>query len=472
MRANAGLIGVVIVCMTIFVALIIGAMTSIFPWWLMLVLFIPPLVFWLGAKWPPVAMVVALSAAYGFMPIGLIAADIVVLGFVAFIAWVYRKQLYKVITSFESVVWTTGLLMAWGLFSIIYGHFYRFNPIEPVYSESMTLAYWTIMFPILLIGHDKKRSTYTFYVLMLLGTALGVIALCQSIFGLRLTFGGLSGVAELTSDEGGIAGLARSSIPGILLLVFMLLVALFKTIGDHTKYRFLWGCLFVVLFMALIVTFGRAIWAATFVAALVGAFLCGRGPFLRFIFIGGPILVSLIVLLYIFEPDFVAGIFNRLLSVRTEFTAKGSSLKWRLIENQFAYVAMANNPIMGIGLGGEYKPRLIDMRQFRAQTHYIHNGYYFIFMKMGLIGMTLYMLNCFNILRLSWRNRSEAGVDATLQNALIALYVVAFIVNVTQPEFMQGPSVASLAAVSAVVMSLGHWHRRSVGKEPTPNKTA
>jgi O-antigen ligase len=329
------------------------------------------------------------------------------------------------------------------------------------------LAYWLILIPIVLIANDRKKAVYTLYALFAVSVLLSVVAVLQSAFGLRLNFSGLSGVAELSSEDGGIAGLLRSMLPGVLIVIFTFVLAVIKLV-TRAKNSYLWWILCLLNTMALFVTFGRGVWAMTVLTTILAAALVGKNALVRLIFIGGFFATIFISIAFVARPDFVIGAFDRILSVQTELSGKGTSYAWRVQENHFAKIAMQNNPIMGIGLGGEYKPRLIDMRAFAGQTFYIHNGYYYVTLKLGLIGLVFYMANYLNIIRLCWINQRTPGVDRIPQMALIAVFTGTLILNVTQPEFMQGPSIASLASLSAVVVALGMWQRNPSNLQNVP----
>lgn len=474
MRTNAGLLGIVIVSMAVLIALLGGMLSSILPWWLTLLLFAPPFLIWAGAKWPLVVMLTALLAAYGFLPFGLLAADAIVILFVFFVSFVYKKQLGRILRTFPALWWTLGLLLVWGLVSLVYAHFYRGNYLSYMYHDSVSLAYWMIMIPIVMIANDRQRAAQAMYAIIAMAVLLALVASAQSIFKLRLNFSGLSKVAELTSEEGGIAGLARSSIPGVLLLMFVFVIAVLKVVAPEAKRKFLWFLLLTLCFFGIFVTFGRAVWAVTFLCAFLAALIAGRREFTRFMLYGGGFLLTILVIVWILRPEFLIGAANRMLSLQTEFGAKGESLKWRLVENTFAWPTMRNNPIMGIGMGGEYKPRLIDMRAFSAQTYYIHNGYFYITMKTGLIGIALYMLHYFNIMWTCWKNKGLPGVDRTIQIAVVVIFIGTLILNVTQPEFMQGPSIASLASMGAIAIALGRWQKADAApaKMSSPERPA
>lgn len=457
MRTNAGVLGFMIVMTLSFVAIIAGLFSAMLPWWLALLLFAPPLIIWVGGKWPLLGLVVALLAGYGFFPIGLLMSDMTVIGFVVFMLVMQRRYVASSLSAYTKVWWPLAALLLWGLWSVVYGYFYRGNYLNYVYHDSISVAYWLLMIPILLIAKNEEKAKGALYALIAVSILLSCVALAQSIFNLRLNFSGLGKVGALTNEEGGIAGLARSSIPGILLLIFTFVVAFLRLATPNSSHKLFWTFLLVMSMAGIFVTFGRTSWSVTVFCAFVAAWMSGRVVFTRFMLTGSVVLVIMLLVFSILMPDLMVGIAKRFLSIGDEFGAKGSSLRWRLLENEFARMAILNNPVMGIGLGGEYKPRLVDMRVFGSQTFYIHNGYFYVLMKMGLVGFVLYSAHYFNMLKHSWTKRQEPGLVGDCQKAMFSLFVGTMILSYAQPEFMQGPSIASLASISAITIALGHW---------------
>ncbi|MBL0344291.1 MAG: O-antigen ligase family protein [Anaerolineales bacterium] len=71
------------------------------------------------------------------------------------------------------------------------------------------------------------------------------------------------------------------------------------------------------------------------------------------------------------------------------YSGQDGSLNWRMIENQHALSTIISNPLIGIGMGVNYRPWdpridvIIEGRDFRA---FIHNGHLKIMLDSGLVG--------------------------------------------------------------------------------------
>jgi hypothetical protein len=77
------------------------------------------------------------------------------------------------------------------------------------------------------------------------------------------------------------------------------------------------------------------------------------------------------------RPEVIDAAVNRIASVADEGAIRTSG-GWRRLENEASAARIAQSPLFGIGLGGEYRPWLSEIRNFSEHTRYVHNGYVFI----------------------------------------------------------------------------------------------
>ncbi len=77
---------------------------------------------------------------------------------------------------------------------------------------------------------------------------------------------------------------------------------------------------------------------------------------------------------------------GRVLSYKEE-GGRGTSVGARLDENRQALKPMQQNFWTGLGHGGEYKTYLNPEDEFVEQAIYIHNGYFYIQLKYGILGI-------------------------------------------------------------------------------------
>lgn len=462
MRANAGLLGIGLFSIAVLMALFVGLTTSILPWWFVLLFFSPFVLIWAGAKWPLLSIAFYLLASFGFLPLEPVKTDMVVIVTVVFVVMVHWRQIPIVLKQYQSYWMILFALLLWAFLMAIYGYFYRGNSRYFTFSELITVFYWILAIPIILYADNLKKANNILYLLIFVASVLALLSLFQSIFQMRLSFSALASAVEITEDQGGIAGLARSYTPGVVLAGFVVVLAVLKLVAEKTTYKWFWFAILTLNSMGIFVTFARAQWGVTILTILIASALAGYKYFIKVVvmgLIGGSILVMLSLA---FDPDIIMGAVNRVLSVQDEISGKNKSLEWRVMENAFAVKSIIMHPFIGIGLGGEYKPRLTaSILSFFGQTFYVHNGYFYITVKMGFIGLFLYLINYFYIFSRAWgvlRNISIS--DSAPLLAFIATYVGVLILNIVQPEFMQGPSIAVLASLGAMGMTLSYWQRQ------------
>jgi O-antigen ligase len=453
MRANAGVLGVGIFSLAVLMALFLGILSSILPWWAALALFVPPIVIVAGIRWPAISIVVMLLIAWGFIPLSAMLTDMAVVFFILFITAVHWKRIHIVFGENKTYFTLLFALLLWTFLMAIYGHFYRGNNRMYAFNEAITIIYWTMVLPVMLYASSQKKADIVFNILLGMSLLLSILGLAQSIFSMRLSFSAFGNVTALSGDDGGIPGLARSYTPGVLLVSYFCVYSALKLADSRTSRKLLWVGVLSLNFMGLVVTFGRAQWGMTIAAIVFAAFLAGRKYLSKIVFFGGVSLFLMVVLFLSIDPDIVLGIFDRMLSVRSELDGNNTSLGWRLIENHYAGIAVANNPFVGLGLGAEYKPRLTkDFKEFTEQTFYIHNGYLYIAVKMGSIGLILYLAKY--ICLISYAKRALVVVEENKKKfySFIAIFSGVLGLNFVQPEFMAAPSITVLAMLAAVIM--------------------
>lgn len=453
MRANAGLLGALFITIAVFAALFAGTVSALLPWWLTLLLFSPPLVIAAGSRWPLLAMLITTLVVFGVLPLGgQRFTDVIVMSFVLFMIAVYWRTIPEVFTRYRRMWVFLALLMLWTGLMVVYAHFYRRNQLAWIYLETMSLAYWMVLIPAALIANNEKTATWALRLLILMSVILSILSVAQAFTGMRLSISNNARVDQMTAVSGGVEGIARSFMPGILLVMFSYLTALANLL-KRTGNTLMWSLVLIATVGGLYVSFGRAVWAAVGVGTVLVAVLSGRDALRRFVLVGMPVAALAASLIWIIKPDMISGAITRVLSVRSEGAGLSSSLGWRLIENEFARQTIINNPLLGVGPGGEYKPRLIDMRAFSAQTHYIHNGYFFIMLKIGLVGFILYMAHYLHIMWHCFREWQLRDINTSSRIGLLAVMALALMLNFTQPELMTGSTVMCFAVLAPCILS-------------------
>jgi O-antigen ligase len=123
---------------------------------------------------------------------------------------------------------------------------------------------------------------------------------------------------------------------------------------------------------------------------------------------------------------------------------KSDSLEGRKLENKYALQKIAKQPLFGIGLGNDYRPPITDNDAiFTDATKYIHNGYLWILLNLGLIGLLPFLWFFTGFITRGFKHWER--IKDTDMRALLAgftLSVLGFLpINIVNPMIMQWFSI-------------------------------
>lgn len=445
---NIGLIGL-IVCAALFVAFLITK--------------VDPLIA-LGMSIAAVGLL--LSIRYTFLP--LLAAVLIVCDVIPFpkggrlypifiagccllsivLSFIKNRKLPNLINSVWAPPAIYFLTMGWGYF---YGAIYLKNNPGFALTEFQQTA--SLLFlPALLLGFDSHNKAEKLINLTLsIGLIIGIATLFQYFTGISL-----GGRVEQLETLGSIdTDITRATIPGKLFVLFGLFFWLSKLLASNQKplnkfFNFL--CITLLSF-ALLVSFGRALWASAAIGIFISALFLGRRHFLKVLILVTVLGVIGTTCIAAFSPRVYSAAVERATSVFYE-GASSSSYGWRVTENFYASQAVAKNPLLGIGLGGEYKPPLVTSTLFPSQTSYIHNSYYFTQLKTGYLGIFLlltFSISVFINATKGIKQEEDAQHRITIA-AIFSTLVAIAILSATQPEII---SFSSIAYIS-IILALAH----------------
>jgi hypothetical protein len=340
------------------------------------------------------------------------------------------------------------LVYLWGY---IYGVFFLKNEAMYALSEFQCVAAWIIAPALFLCFREDNRNEKIIQLIISIGLIISIITIVQYFTGISI-----SGRVEQLETLGDInSDITRATISAKLFVLFVLFTLLGWLASEKfslSRTAFIIPLLGIILF-ALIVTFGRALWACAFIGVLVTTFMLGSRPFL--ITLCSIIVASIIVSLFlaIFSPDFLTAITDRLMSVFKE-GATNSSLGWRLTENNFAERSIWRSPFFGIGFGGVYKPPLVSSLVFLNQTTYIHNSYYFLAMKLGLWSLFLPVIVIISFAKVILERLKLVNTKlykSSLASGFSCILSMAAL-GVTQPEWISISSIGFLACFMALLL--------------------
>jgi O-antigen ligase len=341
----------------------------------------------------------------------------------------FPRRLYWVGLLFAAIVLASFAL------AIVYFH----NKVPNLYRDGRAFLYW-LWLPLLWRMTASQADGVQKLVRVMVGIAVTVVLLAvfQWVTGMQVVAVGL--VASLGTTSGFKEEVTRVQMPGFLFVSWAVIWLALQTLYKRVN-LFVGGGLMLLLLLGLYVNFGRGLWVWTFIGVLTPVFFIGSGR-------SAKLLITLIVggvlsfgTLAVFKPAVIENVTNRLSSVQKE-GGKNTSYGWRELENQEAMITLRRSPVIGVGMGGEYRPWVHQLHLFYEHVRYIHNSYLFIALKIGIPGLLCLLL-------LYWRawNGARKGLRTVAdQNRITLLSCLSFFpvsmgLSITQPEFMNTYSV-------------------------------
>lgn len=347
---------------------------------------------------------------------------------------------------FPLIAFTACIVISFVL-SVLYFH----NLVPYIYRDGRAFIYW-LWIPLLwhLIANDPDAMIKLARMIFAIALVVALMALFEASTGMQLVAIGRVGAL----DTAGVSQneFTRVQMPGFLFvtwaIVWLSLSLLYRNINSAV------GALLLSIFAAaLFVNFGRALWVWTFFAVITPIFFIEKRRATKFVMALFTILVLATAVLAVVRPSILDAVTVRLLSIKDE-GGKHTSYGWREWENQDALATLKRTPVVGVGIGGEYRPWIRMLSIFPEHTRYIHNSYLYLALKIGIPGLLC-------LLWLFWRSWNRARRAVSLidkKHSLTALASIAFLpaamgLNLTQPELMSNYSIILLASIIALFAS-------------------
>lgn len=311
------------------------------------------------------------------------------------------------------------------------------NQAPLIYRDGRVFVYW-LWLPLLIWmvqGEQLTRASIKNTIISFAGI-MATVALIQAATGVQFVAAGR--VADLEGAVGLMGGITRVQFSGYVFISFALVWLTLK-LTENIKRAWLLIPLLLVLATAIYVNFGRALWAWTAFSLILSNFLLGRDQALRLTYlmiIGGGIGLAAI---YATKPVVLENIVDRITSVQRE-GGNRTSYGWRKWENEDAIARISTSPLVGVAIGGEYRPWVAELRLFEDHTRYVHNTYLFYALKLGVPGMLALLWLIFRVWWRAQSQRREQEEDVTDHfGTAVAAFLPAMIgLSLTQPD-LAGP---------------------------------
>lgn len=445
-RARAGLSRLMFWLLLVFVALSMGLVCAYLPWWLVVgaVLSLAyPLLLWF-APWVGLAvysMALIVSPDFKYSDV-LTAVSLGLLGLLLFASKTKfalpRAQLWPFLVFMGLVL--VSLALALGVFG---------NTVPFIYRDGRAFLYW-MWLPLLygLVVREGAGAAKLARLMVFMALAVSLIALVQYTFNIQIAregrVGGLETLGVIESD------LTRVQMQGYSFVMVGLAWAL-VSMTQGSKRLLVTLPLSLLFAAALYVNFGRALWAWSLLAVL----MCGVVLGLRRAALLGSVLLVLgmgaLSALYVVRPAVIESAVHRISSLADEGAIRTSG-GWRRLENEASAARIARSPVFGIGLGGEYRPWLSEIQTFSEHTRYVHNGYVFIALKLGIPALLALLWMTLWPWWRAFRQRRQIQVGPrAMWTAVVASWLPVMGLSFTQPEIVT-PQTVLLMCMGLVIM--------------------
>lgn len=447
----------------IFLALFFGLASAVLPAYFLFSLLLVPAVAVVLVVRPEYGLTACVALVCGLIHPGLVphislfggslaAADATLLMLAFYAAWASMAGAGKVTAA--SVPGTRLLAVAASLFAaslvlaIAVSLLLRDIPPAWTLGEMRDLLY-VLALPIAVVILRRQERQDRFVVsIVVLGCLFSVGQVLQGVLGIPVF--GQAGISVLETLGRQEASTTRANTLGLNVIIFSLLLTVGAYVLDVIGKR-LFFSVGGLLLVGILLTFGRTTFAAVLVC--VSLLVWWLNP--RKI----PPLVGLLVvtvaigsfLAITWKPESFYAVLYRLTSVGEELDY-GYSAQWRFWEVDAMLPHIQAHPLLGIGLGADYKG--VSGSSLRPELNrYMHNAYLYMAGKMGLPALAFFLLSMAAIFAIGRRlARSDASAWCRLVGAAGGVMMFRFLfASVTEPHLMSDYGVVNIAVAGALV---------------------
>jgi len=315
------------------------------------------------------------------------------------------------------------------------------------------VTYYLIYFVVTNLIREKKQIKFLIKGLFGVAVIVAIAMITQAIVGesIQLMPGRVE--AAVTLDK--VYEATRILPPGQTLIYVAFITAICAiAFINKPLLKSSYFYILLVVGVGVILTYNRSYWVTIIFSLSIFMMLISKRGKKRVIgwFVIAVILMSVLSFVFLSlggtPKEYLISISDRFSSLFAgEKMFRSATLKWRRIENEYAFRQIEKYPLFGIGLANIYRPCLLGMND--NLTHYIHNGYLWIIMKMGLIGFLVFfwfylrfLFRCFS----NWKNIEDVILKSAVTGFMLSGTGILLAVMVN-PIFMQWFSIVVIATM-------------------------
>jgi len=251
--------------------------------------------------------------------------------------------------------------------------------------ELRTVAYYIFVFLLSISIQNQKDLSFSLNFIVILSVLISLTVIIQSFTGIQIrSYGSVELLNTIDKDTN--TGVLRSRFGGLIYMAIFSFNYILARVA-RKEISVLVGVLVLsIIGFAVLVTFGRGAWMAFFVSILVLSVWLGRQSFIKIWVVLLTIGLAGVLISLAIKPEFIGVVVDRALSVSEEIEV-GGSVAWRKFENEEAMRTIKNKPILGAGLGGEYRRGENNSIMGNYDTIMLHNSWLWLMLKFGIVGI-------------------------------------------------------------------------------------
>jgi len=315
------------------------------------------------------------------------------------------------------------------------------------------INYYLIYFVITNLIREKRQIKFIIKGLFVIATLVGIFMIIQTIVG--ESFQLMPGRLEQAETLGQIYKAVRLIPPGtILIFVVFLTTVCAITFANKPLLKSSYFYILLVVGTGILFTYWRSYWISIIFSLSICMIMISKRGKKRLLawFVITVILMSVLSFTFISiggrPRENLASISDRFTSLFTgERILYSDTLEWRKIEYEYALRNIVKYPLFGIGLAKNYRPYVFGAEDW--YYWYIHNGFLWIILKIGLIGFLPFIWFYIRFLIRGFSNWKIIE-DVVLKSAVTGFLlsgVGILLIAIIEPLFMQWYAIVMIATM-------------------------
>lgn len=443
-------------------AVLFGLLASVLPWWFFVAFLLLPVLLAVAVFFPEYGLVILVLMISGLIPESLmptievgpgkvLGTDLAIFGLL-FVAIFKVFSVPGYLKGQGTLLRPVFMFFILTIIAMIVGAVFYGAPIKDVFTEARSQVHWLIAFIVVYLTTEMVLLRRVLWGLVFVGIAVAIAVVLQFATGVAIIQN--ARVEGLVSGATHYQDITRSTAGGAIYLILLPIFYLLARVLTRSINYFIPLFLLPILAAGVLVSFGRAIWIATALGALMLAYLIKGTKGLAQVLVVLVLGVAMALLaLSVVKPQVISAAYERVVSTAGE-GAQNSSLGWRFEEAQFAIKKITSSPVFGIGLGTPYKPRL-DLMADWSQVRYIHNSYLGLWLKFGFLGLfaAVWLIFLVFVKALAIFRGAQSPEYRALAATLLISFSVPVMTSFTQPEWLVSTGISFFALVVGLLVS-------------------